>query len=70
MSNIYFLFLMQIDISIIGLIDDANMTSYISDYGDRIATRCFCMEKQRRGGDDIKRLSLFEKLPKKKKWTQ
>lgn len=30
-----------------------------------IATRRFSMEKQRRGGDDLKRLSLFEKIKKK-----
>lgn len=41
------------------------MASYIPAYGDRIATRRFCMEKQRRGGDDTKRLSLFKKLQQK-----
>lgn len=65
MSNLYFLFLLQIDSSVIGEIDDATMASYIPAYGDRIATRRFCMEKQRRGGDDTKRLSLFKKLKKK-----
>lgn len=65
MSNVYFLFLLQIDSSVIGEIDDATMASYIPAYGDRIATRRFCMEKQRRGGDDTKCLSLFKKLKKK-----
>lgn len=41
------------------------MASYIPAYGDRIATRHFCMEKQKRGGDDSKRLSLFKQLQKK-----
>ena len=61
MSNVYFLFLLQIDSSVIDEIDDATMASYIPAYGDRIATRRFCMEKQRRGGDDTKRLSLYQK---------
>ncbi|KAM7406958.1 hypothetical protein PAMA_002929 [Pampus argenteus] len=52
----------HIDSSVIEEIDDATMASYIPAYGDRIATRRFCMEKQRRGGDDTKRLSLFKKL--------
>lgn len=65
MSNVFFLFLLQIDSSIFGEIDDATMASYIPAYGDRIATRRFCMEKQRRGGDDTKRLSLFKKLQQK-----
>ena len=55
MSNVYFLFLLQIDISIIGEIDDATMASYIPAYCDRIATRHFYMEKQRRGGDDTQK---------------
>ncbi|XP_051812335.1 uncharacterized protein LOC110966885 [Acanthochromis polyacanthus] len=55
----------HIDISLIGEIDDAIMASYIPAYGDRIATRRFCMDKQRRGGNETKRLSLFEKLKKK-----
>ncbi|XP_042609688.1 uncharacterized protein LOC122142538 [Cyprinus carpio] len=55
----------HIDSSVIGEIDDATMTAYIPAYGDRIATRRFCMEKQRKGGDDLKRLSLFEKLRRK-----
>lgn len=68
MSNVYILFLLQIDSSVIGELDDATMASYIPAYGDRIATRRFCMEKQRTVGDDTKRLSLFKKL--KKKWAQ
>lgn len=59
------MFSLQIDSSVIGEIDDATMTAYIPAYGDRIATRRFCMEKQRKGGDDLKRLSLFEKLRRK-----
>ncbi|KAL7401028.1 hypothetical protein ABVT39_021651 [Epinephelus coioides] len=55
----------HIDSSVIGDIDDATMAAYIPAYGDRIATRRFCLEKQRRGGDDTKRQSLFEKLKKK-----
>ncbi|XP_061610704.1 uncharacterized protein LOC133468616 isoform X2 [Phyllopteryx taeniolatus] len=55
----------HIDSSIIGEIDDAALASYIPAYGDRIATRRFSVEKQRRGGDDTKRLSLFQKLSKK-----
>lgn len=70
MSNVYFLYFLQIDSSVIGDIDDATMAAYIPAYGDRIATRRFCLEKQRRGGDDTKRQSLFEKLKKKKKWAQ
>ncbi|XP_047659720.1 uncharacterized protein LOC125139512 [Tachysurus fulvidraco] len=54
-----------IDSSVVGEIDDATMTAYIPAYGDRIATRRFCMEKQRKGGDDLKRQSLFEKLRRK-----
>lgn len=59
------MFSLQIDSSVIGEIDDATMAAYIPAYGDRIATRRFCMEKQRRGGDDLKRISLFEKLRRK-----
>ncbi|XP_060749178.1 uncharacterized protein LOC132861600 isoform X1 [Tachysurus vachellii] len=55
----------HIDSSVVGEIDDATMTAYIPAYGDRIATRLFCMEKQRKGGDDLKRQSLFEKLKRK-----
>lgn len=65
MSYCIVLFSLQIDSSVIGEIDDATMTAYIPAYGDRIATRRFCMEKQRKGGDDLKRLSLFEKLRRK-----
>ncbi|GAA6101078.1 uncharacterized protein LOC113078290 [Tachysurus ichikawai] len=54
----------HIDSSVVGEIDDATVTAYIPAYGDRIATRRFCMEKQRKGGDDLKRQSLFEKLKK------
>lgn len=56
---------LQIDSSIVGEISDADMAAYIPAYGDRIATRRFCMEQQRRGGGDSKRLSLFEKLKRK-----
>ncbi|XP_077361249.1 uncharacterized protein LOC144006333 [Festucalex cinctus] len=55
----------HIDSSIIGEMDDATLASYIPAYGDRIATRGFAMEKQRRGEDDTRRLSLFKKLTKK-----
>ncbi|KAK7138439.1 hypothetical protein R3I94_010191 [Phoxinus phoxinus] len=55
----------HIDSSVVGEIDDATMTAYIPAYGDRIATRRFCMEKQTKGGDDLKRHSLFEKLRRK-----
>lgn len=65
MSKICFLFLLQIDSSVIGELDDITMASYIPTYGDRIAARRFCMEKQTRVGDDTKRLSLFKKLKKK-----
>lgn len=58
------MYLLQIYSSIIGEIDDATMASYTPTYGDRIATRHFCIEKQRRG-DDPKRLSFFEKCIRK-----
>ncbi|XP_061575820.1 uncharacterized protein LOC133441985 [Cololabis saira] len=55
----------RIDSSVVGDIDDVTMTAYIPALGDRIATRRFCMEKQRRGRDDSQRQSLFEKLRRK-----
>ncbi len=62
----FFFFLLQIDSSVVGEIDDATMAAYIPAYGDRVAARRFCVEKRSRGGDDQNRLSLFEKIKRKK----
>lgn len=62
----FFFFSFQIDSLVIGEIDDAALAAYIPTYGDRIAVRCFCVDKHRRGGNDLKRLSLFEKLRRKR----
>ncbi|XP_053303389.1 uncharacterized protein LOC128462122 [Pleuronectes platessa] len=55
----------RIDTSVVEEIDDDTLAAYIPAYGDRIATRRFCMEKKTTGGVDSKRLSMFEKLKSK-----
>ncbi|XP_053288829.1 uncharacterized protein LOC128449596 [Pleuronectes platessa] len=55
----------RIDTSVVEEIDDDALAAYIPAYGDRIATRRFCMEKKTTGGVDSKRLSMFEKLKRK-----
>lgn len=65
MSKVYILFsyfLLQIDSSVVGDLDNATMVTYILAYGDRIATRRFCLEKN--VGIDTKRLSSFKNLQK------
>lgn len=58
------MFLLQIDSSVVGDLDDATMATYIPACGDRIATRRFCLEKNK-VGIDMKRLSIFKNLQKK-----
>lgn len=55
----------QIDTSLIREIEDAYLARYIPVYGDRIATRRYCLDKQKRKEDKSSRMSLLEKLQKK-----
>ncbi|XP_013883858.1 uncharacterized protein LOC106532363 [Austrofundulus limnaeus] len=55
----------KIDTSLIGEIEDACLARYIPVYGDRIATRRYCLDKQKRKEDKSSRMTLLEKLRKK-----
>nr|XP_054594315.1 uncharacterized protein LOC129161848 [Nothobranchius furzeri] len=45
--------------------DDNSLATYIPIYGDRIATRRFCSEYQRKGERDVQRQTLLQKLRRK-----
>ena len=55
----------QIDAFAIQDIDDASLACYIPLYGDRIATRRYCMDKQKRKENEPLRMSLLDKLRKR-----
>lgn len=55
----------KIDISAIASMDDNSLAAYIPIYGDRIATRRFCCEHQRKGGRDAQQQTLLQKLRRK-----
>ena len=58
----------QIDALAMKGIDDASLEHYIPVYGDRIATRRYCMDKQRQKEDSTK-TSLLEKLRQRMRTT-
>ncbi|KAK5600472.1 hypothetical protein CRENBAI_019728 [Crenichthys baileyi] len=45
--------------------DDNRLATYIPSYGDRIATRRFCSEYQRKGERDAQRQRLLQNLRRK-----
>ncbi|XP_039663394.1 uncharacterized protein LOC120563341 [Perca fluviatilis] len=55
----------KIDTSLIREIEDAYLARYIPVYGDRIATRRYCLDKQKREEDNSSKMSLLEKLRKR-----
>uniref|UniRef100_A0A1A8SKH0 Si:ch73-30l9.1 n=1 Tax=Nothobranchius rachovii TaxID=451742 RepID=A0A1A8SKH0_9TELE len=55
----------KIDVSAIASMDDNSLATYIPIYGDRIATRRFCSEYQRKGERDVQRQVLLQKLRRK-----
>lgn len=52
----------QIDMFAIKDIDDTSLACYIPIYGARIATRRYCMDKQRQRVEDTSKVSLLNKL--------
>ncbi|XP_046701301.1 uncharacterized protein LOC124382965 isoform X1 [Silurus meridionalis] len=55
----------RIDTSVVRELDDTCLARYIPLYGDRIATRQYCLDKQKRKDDSCSKMSLLEKLRKK-----
>ncbi|XP_076880222.1 uncharacterized protein LOC143528391 [Brachyhypopomus gauderio] len=55
----------KVDAVVIRELNDESLAVYIPVYGDRIATRHFCIESQKKDGTDAKRQSLLEKLRQK-----
>ncbi|XP_046704308.1 uncharacterized protein LOC124385191 [Silurus meridionalis] len=55
----------RIDTSVVRELDDTCLARYIPLYGDRIATRRYCLDKQKRKDDSCSKMSLLEKLRKK-----
>ncbi|XP_030294806.1 uncharacterized protein LOC115594724 [Sparus aurata] len=56
----------KIDSSLVREIEDAYLARYIPVYGDRIALRRYCLDKEKQK-DNSSRMSLLEKLRKKLK---
>lgn len=59
----------QIDAFAIQDIDDESLARYIPAYGDRIATRRYCMDKQRKKAEETSKMSLLDKLRQKMRTT-
>lgn len=57
----------KIDLMIISEVEDSYLARYIPAYGDRIATRRYCLDKQKVKNDAGPKVSLLEKLQKKMK---
>ncbi|CAL9685426.1 unnamed protein product [Knipowitschia caucasica] len=57
----------KLHIEIISEVEDSYLARYIPAYGDRIATRRFCMEKKSPKIKDAKKMSILHRLQKKMK---
>lgn len=53
---------LQIDATVIDLMDDKTLSGYIPTYGDRIAARRFCLQNNSASSKDSRKNSLFERL--------
>ncbi|KAI5625384.1 hypothetical protein C0J50_15054 [Silurus asotus] len=55
----------RIDTSVVRELDDTCLARYMPLYGDRIATRRYCLDKHKRKDDSCSKMSLLKKLRKK-----